>query len=82
MRCALPMDLDSCMHTLRHRCRGSQRYSVILSTRMQPMVLTASALIRGLGSWVSCAFIGIAREGHARQRSPRPLIEAPASHPP
>lgn len=36
--------------TLRQRCRGSQRYSVILSTLMQPIVLTASALIRGLGS--------------------------------
>lgn len=39
-----------CQHTLRQRCRGSHRYSVILSTRMQPIVLTASALISGFGS--------------------------------
>jgi hypothetical protein len=36
--------------TLRHFLRGSQRYSVILSTRIQPMVRTARARIRGFGS--------------------------------
>mmetsp|Transcript_57095 Transcript_57095/g.180719 ORF Transcript_57095/g.180719 Transcript_57095/m.180719 type:complete len:232 (+) Transcript_57095:931-1626(+) len=39
--------------SLRHFSRGSQRYSVILSTRMQPMVRTARARISGLGSWES-----------------------------
>jgi hypothetical protein len=33
---------------------GSHRYSVILSTRMHPMVRTASARISGLGSCESC----------------------------
>jgi hypothetical protein len=32
---------------------GSQRYSVILSTRMHPMVLTARALMSGFGSFAS-----------------------------
>ena len=40
--------------TFNVRCNGSQRYSVILSTLMHPMVRTASALMRGLGSWESC----------------------------
>mmetsp|Transcript_21328 Transcript_21328/g.60049 ORF Transcript_21328/g.60049 Transcript_21328/m.60049 type:complete len:232 (-) Transcript_21328:244-939(-) len=35
------------------RAKGSQRYSVILSTRMQPMVRTASARISGDGSEAS-----------------------------
>ena len=41
--------------TFRHLCKGSQRYSVILSTLMQPIVRTASARISGLGSCVSCS---------------------------
>lgn len=49
---------DGALHrlpcTFRQRCKGSQRYSVILSTRMQPIVRTASARISGLGSWESC----------------------------
>lgn len=36
--------------SFRHFLRGSHRYSVILSTRMQPIVRTAKARIRGLGS--------------------------------
>lgn len=36
--------------SLRHLRSGSQRYSVILSTRMQPIVRTASARIRGFES--------------------------------
>lgn len=36
--------------SLRHLRNGSQRYSVILSTRMQPIVRTARARIRGLES--------------------------------
>ena len=40
--------------TLSVRCRGSHRYSVILSTRMHPMVRTASARISGFGSCESC----------------------------
>lgn len=36
--------------SFRHFLSGSHRYSVILSTRMQPMVRTARARIRGLGS--------------------------------
>lgn len=36
--------------SFRHFLKGSQRYSVILSTRMQPMVRTARARMRGLGS--------------------------------
>ena len=36
--------------TFKHFLKGSHRYSVILSTLMQPMVLTAKALIRGFGS--------------------------------
>ena len=40
--------------TLKHLRRGSHRYSVILSTRMHPMVLTARARIRGLESSQSC----------------------------
>lgn len=40
--------------TFKVRCKGSHRYSVILSTRMHPMVRTANARIRGLGSWESC----------------------------
>ena len=39
----------------RQRCSGSQRYSVILSTRMQPMVRTANARMSGLGSCESCS---------------------------
>lgn len=49
--------------TLRQRCSGSQRYSVILSTRMQPMVRTASARISGLPSWESCDEQGCCRRG-------------------
>ena len=38
---------------------------MILSTRMQPMVRTASALISGLGSWESCHIRGhITTEQH------------------
>lgn len=40
--------------TLRHLWRGSHKYSVILSTRMQPIVLTARARIKGFGSCESC----------------------------
>ena len=40
--------------SFRHFLSGSHRYSVILSTRMQPMVRTARARIRGLGSSQSC----------------------------
>ena len=36
--------------SFKHLRNGSQRYSVILSTRMQPMVRTAKALIKGFGS--------------------------------
>lgn len=36
--------------SFRHFRRGSQRYSVILSTRMQPIVRTASARINGFES--------------------------------
>ena len=43
---------------LRQRCSGSHRYSVILSTRMQPMVRTASARMSGLGSCESCGGAG------------------------
>ena len=42
-----------CQTTFRHLCKGSQRYSVILSTLMQPIVRTAKALIKGFGSCVS-----------------------------
>ena len=38
----------------RARFRGSHRYSVMRSTRMQPMVRTANARMRGLGWFVSC----------------------------
>ena len=41
--------------TFRQRWSGSHRYSVILSTRMHPIVRTASALISGFGSWESCS---------------------------
>ena len=36
--------------TLRQILSGSQRYSVILSTLIHPIVRTARALIRGFGS--------------------------------
>ena len=62
------LEKESPAPTLRQRCRGSQRYSVILSTRMQPMVRTASARISGLGSCESCA--------HARARGRALFTEA------
>mmetsp|Transcript_32481 Transcript_32481/g.85523 ORF Transcript_32481/g.85523 Transcript_32481/m.85523 type:complete len:255 (-) Transcript_32481:304-1068(-) len=37
----------------RQRCSGSQRYSVMRSTRMQPIVRTARARMSGLGSLAS-----------------------------
>ena len=40
---------------------GSHRYSVIRSTRMQPMVRTASARISGLGSLASFTNVFTAR---------------------
>mmetsp|Transcript_17807 Transcript_17807/g.44098 ORF Transcript_17807/g.44098 Transcript_17807/m.44098 type:complete len:231 (-) Transcript_17807:324-1016(-) len=43
------------------RCRGSQRYSVILLTRIQPIVRTASARINGFGSCVSLTKVFTAR---------------------
>lgn len=36
--------------SFRHFRRGSHRYSVILSTRMQPIVRTANERIKGFGS--------------------------------
>ena len=36
--------------SFKHFLKGSHKYSVILSTRMQPIVRTAKALIKGLGS--------------------------------
>ena len=36
--------------SFRHFLRGSHKYSVILSTLIQPIVRTARALIKGLGS--------------------------------
>lgn len=50
----LPLQQQLLPLALRQRCSGSHRYSVILSTRMQPMVRTARALISGLGSCESC----------------------------
>lgn len=36
--------------SFKHLRKGSHKYSVILSTLMQPIVRTANALISGLGS--------------------------------
>lgn len=44
----------ACEFTLRQRWRGSHKYSVILSTRMHPIVRTAKARIKGFGSCESC----------------------------
>ena len=46
--------IQPCICTFSVRWSGSQRYSVILSTRMQPIVRTANALISGFGSCESC----------------------------
>ncbi len=67
--------------SLRHLRSGSQRYSTILSTRMHPIVRTASARISGLGSCVSCSAAGGGGEGErhrsrlacARERAARAL---------
>lgn len=55
MSCSLATHTAAVLRTygsssFRHLRSGSQRYSVILSTRMQPIVRTARALISGLGS--------------------------------
>lgn len=45
--------------------RGSQRYSVILFTQLHPMVLTAWARARGLGSSQSFTTAVDSHDGHA-----------------
>mmetsp|Transcript_72526 Transcript_72526/g.161159 ORF Transcript_72526/g.161159 Transcript_72526/m.161159 type:complete len:257 (+) Transcript_72526:2049-2819(+) len=47
--------------SFRHFRRGSHKYSTILSTRMQPIVRTASARMSGLGSCVSLTNVFTAR---------------------
>ena len=62
MSCSLATDTAAVLRTygsssLRHLRSGSHRYSVILSTRIHPMVRTASARISGLLSSQSCRYI-------------------------